>query len=241
MKEYNFSGIFPENIELLSLNRFNDSKSFYEEHKQQLKDGITIPMRQIVLDLSETVSQIEPLADLNPVYAVSRIRRDTRRTKSKMLYRENLWLMLRRNKFAYPFAPCFWFEFAPGMYLYGLGMWSPKQGILDYVREKIINEPNRWLTAVENLEKNSELRYQTDEFYKKDKIPNCPDILKKFVNAKYYEFTHSDNKMERLQNISIIDELQGAIKASEDVYKFFIEAYDKAYNEGEIRPDDYRR
>ena len=32
---YNYSGIKPEIVELLSINRFNDSKEFYEEHKEQ--------------------------------------------------------------------------------------------------------------------------------------------------------------------------------------------------------------
>lgn len=43
---YNYSGIKPEIIELLSVNRFNDSKAFYEEHKEELKQGATVPMRQ---------------------------------------------------------------------------------------------------------------------------------------------------------------------------------------------------
>ena len=30
----NFNGITPKAIELLSENRFNDSKAFYEEHKE---------------------------------------------------------------------------------------------------------------------------------------------------------------------------------------------------------------
>ena len=84
---YNYKGITPEAIELLSLNRFNDSKAFYEEHKEELKQGAIIPMRQIVLDVSDLVCDIDPLMDTNPIYIVSRIRRDTRRTKSKMLYR----------------------------------------------------------------------------------------------------------------------------------------------------------
>ena len=46
--EYNYSGIKPESIELLCLNRFNDSKEFYEGHKEELKNGITVPLRQIV-------------------------------------------------------------------------------------------------------------------------------------------------------------------------------------------------
>ena len=52
----NFNGITPKAIELLSENRFNDSKAFYEEHKEELKQLATIPMRQIVLDLAEMMT-----------------------------------------------------------------------------------------------------------------------------------------------------------------------------------------
>ncbi len=238
MAKYNFTGIKPESIELLSLNRFNDSKSFYEEHKQQLKDGVTVPMRQIVLDLSDLMCEIDPLADLNPVYAVSRIRRDTRRTKSKMLYRENLWLMLRRNKFQYPSAPSFWFEFSPYGYVYGLGMWADRQAVTDYVRRKIIAQPDRWLSAVEGAKKGGKMRYSPYEFFKRDRIPGCPDELKEYVNSKSYEFVHMGSDLKRLQDKTIILELRRALKSAAPLYKFLTEAYDTAFTEGEIKNDN---
>ena len=107
MSEYNFKGIKPESIELLCLNRFNDSKEFYEEHKLELKDGITVPMRQIVLDLSGLMYDIDDKMLTDPVRSVSRIYRDTRGNRSKIKYRENMWLMLRRYKKEYPSAPFF--------------------------------------------------------------------------------------------------------------------------------------
>ena len=64
-------------------------------------------MRQIVLDLAEMMTELDNKMYTDPVYTVSRIRRDTRRSKSKMMYRENLWLMLRRHKKQYPCAPFF--------------------------------------------------------------------------------------------------------------------------------------
>ena len=105
MSEYNFKGIKPESIELLCLNRFNDSKEFYEEHKLELKEGITVPMRQIVLDLSGLMCDIDDKMLTDPVRSVSRIYRDTRGNRSKIKYRENMWLMLRRYKKEYPSAP----------------------------------------------------------------------------------------------------------------------------------------
>ncbi len=237
---YNFIGIKPEIVELLSLNRFNDSKAFYEEHKEALKQGATIPMRQIVLDLSDIMSALDPLADLNPVYSVSRIRRDTRRTKNKMLYRENLWLMLRRNKVAFPFAPFYWFEFLPAGYAFGLGMWTQKPSQFDVVRQKILEEPKRWLDAVKATE-NAGFTYGTRDYYKKDKVPDAPEELKQYLNAKNMEFVCWNSNLENIASSKLIDELRLMLDISSPMYQFLIEAYDKAVSEGLINADDYRR
>ena len=39
-----YDGIFPETLALMAQNRFENSKAFYEEHKQELKDGFTVPL-----------------------------------------------------------------------------------------------------------------------------------------------------------------------------------------------------
>lgn len=237
---YNYKGIKPEIIDLLSLNRFNDSKAFYEEHKEELKQGATIPMRQIVLDLSDLMSELDPLSDLNPVYSVSRIRRDTRRTKSKMMYRENLWLMLRRNKVAYPFAPFYWFEFLPAGYCFGLGFWVHKPAQFDVLRQKILEESERWLNAVKATEA-AGLIYNARDVYKKDKVPDAPENLKPYLNAKNMEFSRWNANLENIASESLIDELRLMLDISSPMYEFLIEAYDKAVSEGLINADDYRR
>lgn len=237
---YNYKGITPEIIELLSLNRFNDSKAFYEEHKEELKQGATVPMRQMVLDVSDLLCDLDPLIDTNPTYLVSRIRRDTRRTKSKMLYRENLWVMFRRNKFAYPFAPFYWFEFSPEGYAYGLGMWTGRPVQFDPVRELIMKEPERWLNAVKATEQ-AGLIYGCRDFYKKDKIPDAPEELKKYLNAKNMEFSVWKTDLRKIATTEIIDELRFVISVSSPMYEFLIEAYDNAFNEGLINADYYKR
>ncbi len=237
---YNYTGITANAIGLLSLNAFNDSKPFYEEHKEELKQNIVIPMRQIVLDLSDLMCEIDPLTDANPVYSVSRIRRDTRRTKNKQLYRDNLWLFMRRNKFSYPFAPFYWFEFTPQTYAFGLGMWTERQTQFDAVREKILAEPDRWFSALDAT-KSAGLTYNVRDYYKKDKIPNAPEKLKPYLNAKNAEFFYISTDLGRLADTSLIDELRLMLDISSPMYKFLIEAYDKAFSEGMINADYYRR
>lgn len=237
---YNYSGIKPEIIELLAINKFNDSKSFYEEHKEELKQGATVPMRQIILDLSDLCSDLDPLMDTNPTYLVSRIRRDTRRTKNKMLYRENLWLMLRRNKFAYPFAPFYWFEFSPEGYSYGMALWMARPAQFDHVRRLILKEPERWFNAIAATEQ-AGLTYGCWDYYKKDRIPEAPEELKQYLNAKNMEFVKHNSNLRRLETTDIIDELRYMISVSSPMYEFLIEAYDNAFDEGLIDADSYRR
>ena len=232
MSEYNFKGIKPESIELLCLNRFNDSKEFYEEHKLELKDGITVPMRQIVLDLSGLMYDIDDKMLTDPVRSVSRIYRDTRGNRSKIKYRENMWLMLRRYKKEYPSAPFFYFEFYPNSFGYGSAFWTWKQ-----VHNLIIEHPGRWLDAVDAC-KQAGLTYDARDNYKKDMYPNAPKEIKPYLSAKNMEFSYSSFDMNRINSQSLIDELKLAFDLARPMYSFWADAYDNMLDKGIIKPED---
>ena len=237
MSEYNFKGIKPESIELLCLNRFNDSKEFYEEHKLELKDGITVPMRQIVLDLSGLMYDIDDKMLTDTVRSVSRIYRDTRGNRSKIKYRENMWLMLRRYKKEYPSAPFFYFEFYPNSFGYGLAFWTWKQSAFKEVHNLIIEHPGRWLDAVDAC-KQAGLTYDARDNYKKDMYPNAPKEIKPYLSAKNMEFSYSSFDMNRINSQSLIDELKLAFDLARPMYSFWADAYDNMLDKGIIKPED---
>ena len=237
MSEYNFKGIKPESIELLCLNGFNDSKEFYEEHKHELKDGITVPMRQIVLDLSGLMYDIDDKMLTDPVRSVSRIYRDTRGNRSKIKYRENMWLMLRRYKKEYPSAPFFYFEFYPNSFGYGLAFWTWKQSAFKEVHNLIIEHPGRWLDAVDAC-KQAGLTYDARDNYKKDMYPNAPKEIKPYLSAKNMEFSYSSFDMNRINSQSLIDELKLAFDLARPMYSFWADAYDNMLDKGIIIPED---
>lgn len=54
---------------------------------------MTVPMRQIAASLSDMMLDIDPFMNTIPTKMVSRVRRDTRYTHDKHLYRENMWIM----------------------------------------------------------------------------------------------------------------------------------------------------
>ena len=237
MSEYNFKGIKPESIELLCLNRFNDSKEFYEEHKLELKEGITVPMRQIVLDLSGLMYDIDDKMLTDPVRSVSRIYRDTRGNRSKIKYRENMWLMLRRYKKEYPSAPFFYFEFYPNSFGYGLAFWTWKQSAFKEVHNLIIEHPGRWLDAVDAC-KQAGLTYNARDNYKKDMYPDAPKEIKPYLSAKNMEFSYSSFDMNRIKSPSLIDELKLAFDLARPMYSFWADAYDNMLDKGIIKPED---
>ena len=237
MSEYNFKGIKPESIELLCLNRFNDSKEFYEEHKLELKEGITVPMRQIVLDLSGLMYDIDDKMLTDPVRSVSRIYRDTRGNRSKIKYRENMWLMLRRYKKEYPSAPFFYFEFYPNSFGYGLAFWTWKQSAFKEVHNLIMDHPGRWLDAVDAC-KQAGLTYNARDNYKKDMDPDAPKEIKPYLSAKNMEFSYSSFDMNRINSPSLIDELKLAFDLARPMYSFWADAYDNMLDKGIIKPED---
>ena len=237
MSEYNFKGIKPESIELLCLNRFNDSKEFYEEHKLELKEGITVPMRQIVLDLSGLMYDIDDKMLTDPVRSVSRIYRDTRGNRSKIKYRENMRLMLRRYKKEYPSAPFFYFEFYPNSFGYGLAFWTWKQSAFKEVHNLIIEHPGRWLDAVDAC-KQAGLTYNARDNYKKDMYPDAPKEIKPYLSAKNMEFSYSSFDMNRINSPSLIDELKLAFDLAKPMYSFWADAYDNMLDKGIIKPED---
>ena len=237
MSEYNFKGIKPESIELLCLNRFNDSKEFYEEHKLELKEGITVPMRQIVLDLSGLMYDIDDKMLTDPVRSVSRIFRDTPANRNKIKYRENMWLMLRRYKNEYPSAPFFYFEFYPNSFGYGLAFWTWKQSAFKEVHNLIIEHPGRWLDAVDAC-KQAGLTYNARDNYKKDMYPNAPKEIKPYLSAKNMEFSYNSFDMNRINSPSLIDEMKLAFDLARPMYSFWADAYDNMLDKGIIKPED---
>ncbi|MDD6620969.1 MAG: DUF2461 family protein [Eubacteriales bacterium] len=240
MNEYNFKGIKPESIELLCINKFNDSRAFYEENKEKLKDGITVPMRQIMLDLSGLMYEIDDKMMTDPVRAVSRIYRDTRGNRNKTKYRENMWMFFRRYKNEYPCAPFYFFEFFPNQFGYGLVFWLYRPSAFKEVHKLIIEQPDRWLDAVDSCKK-AGLIYECRDEYKKDYYPDADQRIKPYLKAKNMSFTYYSNDLSRINAPALIDELKKAFDTARPMYLFWAEAYDNMMKEGLIKPEDYTR
>lgn len=235
--DYNFKGIKPEDLELLCINCFNDSKPFYEDHKEQLKQGITIPLRQMVMDMSDVLYDIDEKMYLDPVRCVSRIHRDTRGNRNKTKYRENMWIFFRRYKKDYPSAPFYYFEFYPNSIGYGLVFWTWRPTYFQVVHEMILEQPKRFLKAVKACA-DAGFDFECNDYYKKDRYPNAPKELKPFLQAKNMAFSYRSMDIGDMATPAIIDEMRLAFDIARPMYDFMVEAHERMMHEGLIKPED---
>ncbi len=149
----NFNGITSDAMFLLAINRFNDDKAFYEENKEAIKEGVIVPLRKLVADLTPTMQKINPDMILDPVRCVSRVRRDTRYTHDKSLYRENLWVMFRHAKNQLP-TTSMWLEIRQSGFEYGCGVISSTPAFMEYYRKKLKENSDRFLDATKSFKRN---------------------------------------------------------------------------------------
>ncbi len=228
-----FKGFVPDGFMLLELNKFNDSRDFYEGVKEDIKKMTITPMRQLCSDLSQELFRIDPKMNLIPTKMVSRIRRDTRYSKNKQLYRSNVWSMFMRDKHQWENFPCMWFEIFPEGYSYGVAMFRFDAAGLAAFRQKLIDKPKQFKKALKGVEVTGAELY-IDSF-KKDKpdIDRVPDDLRLFYNAKNFGFTYFSSDMTKLIDGSVKEELIYAVRAFEPMYKFLSEITDDLIKKGE--------
>lgn len=216
-----FSGIKPEMIMLLAENRFNNSKIFYDEHKEEIKQGITKQLYALINDLTPLLSEIDPEMCLIPYKMISRVRRDTRYTRDKSLYRENVWVMFMRYKKQWSHQPCMWFEITPNGMNWGVGIYDCKPIVMEHFRQKLDEKGEEFLKAVKSVEK---VKAQPSfRLYKKDKSIGKDQRLKLYYNAKELYFAGPFYTLESLFDGSVEEQLKKAIKAYTPMYKFLME------------------
>ena len=120
-----FTGFNAAGIDLLQLNRLQNSKEFYEAHKDEIKRLAIQPFYELIEEMTPTMLAIDSQFVVTPSRMVSRVRRDTRYTKDKTLYRANLWLFFRSPRRERESVPCYYFEVHPEYWAFGCwGAWG---------------------------------------------------------------------------------------------------------------------
>ena len=145
-----FHGFSAEGVDLLQLNRLQNSKEFYDAHKDEIKRLSIRPFHELIAEMTPEMVKIDPQFVTVPSRMVSRVRRDTRYTKDKTLYRANMWLFFRRARRERESVPAYYFELHPEYWAFGCwGAWG--RGEMEALREMILAEDRLFLSCGEQL------------------------------------------------------------------------------------------
>ena len=157
-----FTGFDPQGLDLLIENRMMNSIEFYEAHKAQIKRLVIEPFYALCRQMQDTMLLIDPHFVTIPSRMVSRVRRDTRYTKDKTLYRANLWLFFRRTRTQYEEIPFFYMELGPDAWKYGC--WGGfGRGEMAAARECILQEDKLFLDAYRAVQRVPEMILQGEQ------------------------------------------------------------------------------
>lgn len=223
-----FTGFSAEGIDLLVLNRLQNDKAFYEAHKEEIKRLAIEPFYRLCEEMTPVMSAIDPQFVTVPSRMVSRVRRDTRYTKDKTLYRANLWLFFRRARAsAYDSVPAYYVEVHPEYWSWGCwGSWG--RGDMAAVREMILHEDKRFLEAFDAVSRCQAVSLG-GELYKRPKCPDANPAYQDWLNRKelgvsFYE--HTD--FAPLLDGSFVQPMLAAMQQLAPLYRFLLAAKERA-------------
>lgn len=204
-----FQGFSERGIGFLWGIRFNNNKPWFEEHKQDFKTYVEVPMKELAAYITENFCQKHP--ELGLSVKVSRIYRDARRLFGRGPYKDHLWLSVFRKDDTHIDRPSFWFEISPETFGYGIGFWQPRPETMAKHRRRIDDTPERVMELEALLQGRPEFLLFGEE-YKRPQRLTPPGPLSRWYNRK---------------GISIVyDEKMGPAIESPDIAKRVVEAYE---------------
>lgn len=221
---YNFKGISADTIMLLEMNRFNNNKPFYEEHKKEINEGARQQMGALTLDLADTLYDIDENILVNPK-KVSRIRRDTRFTKDKTLYRANIWTIWHRPLERGEMAPGMWAEVSPQAVSWGVGFWGVTPKFMAFFRQSLLEDYKPFVEAFLPLVEAGFVYFSTR--YKRDRegTDQIPEVLREVYNQKELYFMGASPELSLISDSSFVDFMKEQMKLMKPMYIYLDKLY----------------
>lgn len=220
-----YSGITAESLFLLAENRFQDSKSFYEEHKPTIWAGVVEPLRVLVGELAPTMLAIDSKIVVDPLKngCVSRVRRDNRYTNDKAMYRENMWIAFLRDKHAWDYTlPAFFLDVSIRGAEWGLGFYSTTADIMRTLRRIAELDPDR-VTAALRRAKRAGFELSGTPYARRRSTDDTPPLLRPLYDCRNVSLVREE-PADFVASAELPQQLITGFKALAPIYEIMMQA-----------------
>ena len=183
LSERMFEGFSRESVDFLWNIRFNNYRSWYQEHKEECRRYVDGPMKALAAQLLDTLSREHP--EMGLVCKVSRIYRDTRRLYGRPPYRDCMWFSIFSQVRSPEGQTSFYFELAPERYSCGLGCWGATSQTMARLRGIVDRDPRRVEGLMRQLEAQGEFQLESRP-YKRPKGDPGPLLAPLYNRGTFY-------------------------------------------------------
>lgn len=210
----------PSTLDFLFENRLNDSKSWFNEHREDYNNYVAKPFKEFTEALTPAMQNIDSLISH---VRVSRIYRDARYARGKSIFRENMWCTFSRTHDLYRSLPSFYFEISGNGFDYGCGYYIAATGSMNDLRSLILNDSPYFTAALEAFEAQSTFDLYGD-MYKRDRYPAESDTKKNWLNRKTIGISARSKDWELLFSDRLADKIAADFESIAPIYDLFLKS-----------------
>lgn len=216
-----FQGVTPDFYKFFWEITFQNDRAFFEENRTRYEEAVKKPMLALAAALADTALEVDENFYTRPAAVVSRIRRDTRFTQDKSLYRDHVFMTFKYK--GQRTSECFvlYTEFERNAYGYGLGMHSPAPAFMAELRKRILTRPELFLSLVHSEAFASRFTLMGSD-YARPKHPEAPEALQPYLNKRNMSFSFSSGELERTMQPALVNEIREGFRLLRPVYRFIM-------------------
>ena len=200
---------------------FNNEHAYFEANRERYRRAVYQPMKELALLLTPAAMEIDPDFNTRATSVVSRIRRDTRYSHDKTMYRDHVWLGFRRPSTMISEAFVLYAEFEREGYGYGMGMWGPNSAMMRELRERMLAKPQKFLSLVNNPAFTARFE-ASGESFKRPRFSQGPDELLPYLNRKSLSFNYFSPNLKNTLSPAVADEILEGFALLKPVYRFLM-------------------
>ncbi len=146
-----FNGFPTELFEFMRTLTENNNREWFNENKSDYEQFVAEPVIDFINAISIPLESVSKHFTADPRRnggSMFRIYRDTRFSRDKRPYKENVGCHFRHEAGNNAHAPGFYLHLQPGNVFVGSGIWKPPGPALDKIRRSIVDSPDKWREAV---------------------------------------------------------------------------------------------
>lgn len=210
-------------LDFLAENRFQNSREWYHQHKEEYRRFVVQPFIELVQVLTPTMQMIDPSIDCTPRIdrTISRVYRDTRFSKDKSLYRETAWCTFMRSKKLYHGMPAFFFEISPDGIRYGCGYYAADQRTMESIRREVL-AGSALFTEAKRAVDEQEVFEQVSARYKRTRYPEQSQELQQWLDLRDFCLMHQSTDFAWLFSDEVAPTLIRQFEQIAPVYHFLL-------------------